>query len=163
MEHTKHIWRAGILLFLFLFAAVIARHFMIPESFGREGHYRYASLTEFMAQPLVHGSRTSCAQCHEKEYDAQKEGPHAPVSCAGCHAPLSLHAKGEEKIADMPSNRSYRGCIVCHQKLRARPQSIKQIVPRKHLEDVGVLEPGEKIPDGACLVCHNPHTTKEPE
>ena len=163
MEHTKHIWRAALLLLVVLFCAVIVRHFLIPESFGREGHYRYASLTEFMAKPVVHGSRTSCAECHQKQQEAQGEGPHAPVACAGCHAPVSRHAKGKDKIADMPSNRSYRGCIICHQKLRARPKSISQIDPRAHLEEVGVIDTGEKIPDRSCLVCHDPHTTKEPQ
>ncbi len=163
MEHTKHIWRVTLLLLVVLFCTVVLRHFLIPESFGREGHYRYASLTEFMAQPPVHGSRTSCAACHESEQAARDESPHATVSCAGCHAPVSRHAKGGEKIADMPSNASYRGCINCHRKLRARPQAIKQIEPRKHLEDLGVIETGEKIPDRSCLVCHDPHTTKEPK
>jgi len=163
MEHTKHIWRAALLLLALLLSAVVVRHFMIPESFGREGHYRYSSLTEFMAQPIVHGSRTSCADCHEEEQDAQDDGPHAPVACAGCHAPVSRHAKGEEKTADMPSDRSYHSCINCHQKLRARSQAVSQIETRKHLEDVGVLDPGEEIPDQSCLVCHDPHTTKEPK
>lgn len=163
MEHTKHIWRAALLLLLFLFAAVIVRHFMIPESFGLEGHYRYNSLIEFMGKPMVHGSRTSCAECHEDQQEAHDDGPHASVTCSVCHGPVSRHAKGGEKIADMPANRSYRNCINCHQKLRARPQAVPQINAQEHLEGLGVLDSGEEIPDRSCLVCHDPHTTKEPK
>ena len=116
-----------------------------------------------MALQPAHGNRRGCADCHEEQQDAQDEGPHASVSCAECHAPLSVHAKANEKTADMPSDASYRTCAHCHFKLRARPKAIKQIVTRDLLEPLGVLEPGEPIPERGCIVCHDAHTTKEKE
>ncbi len=55
MEHTKHLWRAGILLLVFVIGGFVARHFLVPDSFGEMGYYRYAALFEFMEQEPRHG------------------------------------------------------------------------------------------------------------
>lgn len=161
MEHTKHIWRAFLLLFALLIALIVIRHFAIPETFGQEGHYRFASLAEFTAQELVHGAPGACAECHEEQQTAHDEGAHASISCEVCHGPNSWHVQGTEKIADMPQDGTAKMCALCHRKLRARPELIKQIDFAQHLIDLSVLEEGQPVPPRACLVCHDPHSPKE--
>lgn len=163
MEHTKHLWRALIILVTVLTGAIVTRHFMIPATFGDEGHYRASNLIEFRAKSPVYAGPRACAACHEDEQDAQDDGPHASLSCTACHAPTPVHAKDDKKIAVMPSDGSPRVCGRCHTKLRARPDTIKQIIMRDHLEELGVLDEGESIPDRGCIVCHDAHTTKEKE
>jgi len=153
VEHTKHIWRAVILLLAFAVLAVIGRHFLVPETFGEHGFYRYASLAEFMSKPLVHGGAESCTPCHQEIASAKQTGKHASVSCEVCHAPLAVHASGEEKIADMPVDRSVRLCSTCHLRLIARPETMPQIDLHEHLE----LERSEPVPDMVCGLCHPPH------
>jgi len=157
MQHTKHLWRAGLLVIAFGLSLLFGRHFLIPASFGAEGYYRADSRAELMALPLVHGGTRSCAECHEKEQAEHDSSKHAGVSCEVCHAPLADHASGGKKTAVMPSSLSQRLCNLCHLKLVARPAAFPQIVPQDHLIATGALEPGEAVPDRACGPCHGTH------
>lgn len=160
MEHTKHIWRAVLILIAAAIGGICFQHFMVPESFGETGFYRHDSLAEYMAQPLVHGDTGSCAACHQKNADTKAAGSHAGLSCEPCHAPLSAHVQDNAKYADMPLNKSKDLCLNCHLKLRARPEKHPQIDPVEHLVAQGVISAGEPVPDEACISCHDPHSPK---
>jgi len=157
MEHTKHMWRAVLVLIVIAVAAVVARHFLIPESFGAQGFYRFDSLGEYMAKPAVHGDVAACHTCHQPVYDIAQTGKHATVSCEVCHGPLSAHVKDTEKSADALINRSNGTCVQCHEKLRARPEEFPQLELTEHLESSGVISPGEPIPEEVCIACHDAH------
>ncbi|MBI2930367.1 MAG: cytochrome C [Planctomycetes bacterium] len=156
MEHSKHIWRAALILLFGVVGFIVVRQFLIPKSFGIAGHYRFDALAEFMAQPVKHGGRESCRKCHEPPYETTSKGKHARVSCEVCHGPVGDHASKEAKIAVMPKNPSYKLCAYCHQKLAARPKGFKQVSFRKHLEEQGFAS-DSKIPEKICLKCHEPH------
>jgi len=157
MEHTKHIWRAVLILLVLLVAAVVSRHFLIPESFGEQGFYRADTLHELREQAVVHASAGACAECHADIAETIAASHHATVSCEVCHAPLSYHAANGEKIADMPVNRSHELCALCHQTLDARPATFKQVDIIQHLGDMDVVDPGQEIPAGTCVTCHAVH------
>lgn len=158
MEHSKHLWRAGILLGIAFLGGITARHFLIPSSFGEQGFYRYDSLKDYMAQEPVHGDSAACGVCHAEVFKARSEGHHATVSCEVCHAPMSVHAKDGVKTAEMPSNRSVNLCAYCHQQLKARPKSQAQVNIKQHMKTLGIeLEHGE-VPDGTCFTCHDVHS-----
>ena len=157
MEHTKHLWRAVLILVFVGIVGIMVRHFLIPQSFGLTGFYRHDSLAEFMAAPVVYGGPVSCTKCHKEVAKEKAEGGHASVSCEVCHGPVSGHAKDGEKIADMPVNRSYTLCAYCHQKLRARPESMPQVDFREHLVGEELIGPDEPIPENVCSVCHEVH------
>jgi hypothetical protein len=158
MEHTKHIWRAVLLLLLLGLSAVAGRHFLIPPSFGTQGFYRYDSLAEYMAKPVIHGPANACRECHQPIVESEIKGKHASQSCEGCHAPLSVHVADNKKIADMPSKGSNEWCANCHGKLRARPQTFPQIDVTEHLVKNGVISAGDPIPKNACTTCHDVHS-----
>ncbi len=157
MEHTKHLWRAIVILLVVFVGGVVVRHFAMPKSFGLDGPYRYDALNDLKAQAPVHGARTDCRSCHSDVWDNAAQGKHATVNCEVCHAPLTVHAKGDEKIADMPSNRAASLCAYCHQKLRAKPEDMPQIDFMAHLTTLEAAPEDGEIADGTCIVCHDVH------
>lgn len=157
MEHTKHIWRAILIVIIVTIGAVVVRHFLMPKSFGMQGFYRYDSLAEFMDKPVIHGSLTACQECHSEIFETKIQGGHASVSCEVCHAPLTVHVKEDTKIAAMPTNSSHVLCAYCHQELRARPESLPQVDITEHLAALELAPSGDEIPEGVCIVCHDVH------
>lgn len=157
MEHTKHIWRAAFLVVGFLLALIVGRHFVVPDTFGDLGYYRAAAVDEFMEIQPVHGGKTACAECHEKQQKTHDEGKHKGVLCEVCHEPVAVHVKDGKKSAVMPTNPSRQLCQGCHLKLVARPKTFPQIVPDEHLVQQGALEAGEPVPEKACSLCHPAH------
>jgi hypothetical protein len=165
MEHTKHLWRVGLLIVLGMGAFAISRHFLVPDTFGDLGYFRASSLTEHMAQPVVHGAADACASCHQEQQTQHMGGAHKNVGCEVCHAPLTAHvrpgAEGAlEKFADMPSTPSETLCLTCHQRLPARPEAFPQVVVTEHLLALEVLAPGEPAPVDTCFLCHAQHSPK---
>jgi hypothetical protein len=158
MIHTKHLWRAALLLVVFGGAAFVGRHVLIPETFGAAGFYRYGSLAEFMNQPVRHGTSASCTSCHAEIATAKSEGKHAGISCEVCHEPVVVHATEQEKTAPMPVNRSHGLCAYCHEQLQARPAAMPQIKIRQHLVTLEVIGPQDEIPEGVCGTCHDVHS-----
>jgi hypothetical protein len=158
MEHTKHIWRALFILVFVAVCGVLARHFLVPKSFGLAGPYRYDALADLMGKPVVHGSLTACQSCHTVVWDALASGKHAPVRCEVCHAPVTTHAKEGQKTADMVSNTSVKLCAYCHQKLRARPEDMPQIDIMEHLAKLEVAPADGQLQDGLCIACHDVHS-----
>ena len=151
MEHSKHLWRAAVLLAFALVGIVVGRHFLIPPSFGQAGYYRYDALFELMAKEPVHGGPDACADCHDDIAAAKASGRHAPVKCEVCHDTLASHVRDGGKIADMRINRSWELCAYCHQKLPGRPALVAQVDLLEHLE----LSPGQPLPAEACVQCHD--------
>lgn len=156
MERSKHIWRAAILLIAGVIFVVSGRHFLVPASFGKAGHFRNDSIGEYMEKPVMHGNDISCKKCHQDKYQSHAEGKHAVVRCENCHGPVVTHADGKDKIADARVVRSWELCVFCHQPLRARPKDFPQLDFREHLlsEDVPVKA---NIPQKICFMCHDPH------
>ncbi len=158
MEHTKHIWRISLLLALLFLGVVIVRHFMVPDSFGETGFYRYDALFGEADKQIVHGVPGACGECHDDVATAKAGGGHAAVRCEVCHAPLGTHVKDDEVVAAMRINRSYKLCGYCHERLQARPVEMVQIELREHLE----LEPEDAIPHEACVECHDADSVHSP-
>lgn len=156
MEHAKHIVRAVLLLLLIAVVFVFVRHFAIPESFGMYGHYRFKSVAEHASKSPVHGAPAACAGCHDEEGKAVSGGKHGSVSCETCHAPISVHVRAEERIAQMPVHRSVKVCGWCHEQLVARPKDFPQVELARH-----VTEKGAEMAEGVCLECHNAHNPSE--
>ena len=151
MEHTRHLWRAAALLILLLVTVIVVRHFVVPDSFGQHGFYRYDAVDEFMALETVHGPEGVCLQCHDGS--VQAAGAHALVQCESCHAPLATHILDEEVTAPMAVDRTTDLCTRCHLRMPARPAFMPVIDVREHLE----LEAADIVPVEACLECHEAH------
>ncbi len=157
MEHTKHLWRAVLILLIGLILAVVGRHFLIPKSFGERGFYRFDSVAEYASKPVEHGDANSCSSCHQPVCETAKGGKHATVACQGCHGALSTHVKNNAKFANATVDKSPEMCLLCHEKLRARPEAFPQIDVMEHLVGNSVISKGEAIPEEVCVTCHDVH------
>lgn len=166
MEHGKHLWRAGLLLFFATAAFFLGRGFLVPETFGDYGHFRGANLEE---QRKVYVSRhgagvESCSPCHQERAGEIVETAHKVINCEVCHAPLSTHVAYDsieafmenpgqfEKTHDMLIQLSEDLCPRCHTKQPAKPTGHPQVAVVEHLQEMGA-EKGPNI----CIECHNPH------
>jgi hypothetical protein len=131
----------GVIVFL-VFRAV-----MVPEGFGRYGHYRPGALDDVRARPLHYAGHAACEGCHADVVAARQGSKHARIGCEACHGPLLAHvaAGGEQKPA-LPDSRAL--CPRCHTKSPWKPTGFPQVVVAEH------------SPDGSCLACHKPHAPK---
>lgn len=153
MEHARHVFRVVFVVLAGLVVVVIGRSFLVPRSYGMYGAYRFDNVAQQAnARPPLHAGARSCGDCHDDRLAGLAKGKHARVSCEVCHAPLGLHVKDADVIAEMPVDRSFRLCARCHRKIDGRPEGFPQVVIEQHVQ--GGL--GAK----GCLECHDAHSPK---
>lgn len=155
LTHTKHVFRAAILLLAVLIAMVLGRSLFVPDSWGEYGWYRGDAVAEHRNKPIRHGGNDTCAMCHDVEFADHSAGAHVSVQCELCHGPVALHVNLDdgEMLAEMPVRRSRELCELCHLRLAARPADFPQIEVREH-----VAENGGELTADACFQCHDPHS-----
>jgi hypothetical protein len=126
---------------------LVARHFLVPASFGEYGWYRGDALRERAALPIVYAGRAACAECHSEVAEGLTKTKHATVSCESCHGPNAAHADDPTalpaKIADP------RFCVRCHAASPSRPTGFPQVDVAAHAQNQG------------CTECHQPHDPTE--
>ncbi len=126
-----------------------ARHFLVPETFGRIGHYRAAAVDALAARKAKYAGREACAVCHEDVVKAHTDRRHRNVACEVCHGPAAAHVDAPTEVRlPAPKQRGY--CPLCHGYDPARPTGFPQIDPVAH----NPLKP--------CVSCHNPHAPETP-
>ncbi|MDT8367183.1 MAG: hypothetical protein RRA15_11970, partial [bacterium] len=69
MEHTKHLWRAVLIIVIVIALYIVGRVVIVQAlypTFGKYGPYRGDALREEKALQVQHGAGAeSCASCHE--------------------------------------------------------------------------------------------------
>ncbi len=140
----QQIKRLAIVFAVLITGFLIARHFLIPESFGQYGHYRGYALDENKAHDTKYVGEAICADCHDDMMELKVSDLHAEISCETCHGPGWKHIKeptaGQFRI---PESRDF--CGTCHSINPARPDFIKQVDLSEHNIEAN------------CIECHNPH------
>jgi hypothetical protein len=137
--------RLLIMFAIFIALFLLVRHFLIPDSFGKYGHYRGDALAENAAKEVKYAGTKSCIACHDTVFTLKKSGKHEVINCETCHGPGYKHNKTpkEAKLL-IPNGRDF--CIKCHGKnIAKRKENIVQIDPKEHNVE------------GNCTECHNPH------
>ncbi len=140
------------LLLLFAIAVgilVVVRHFLVPKSFGRYGHYRADAVDTLRAQPIQYAGHLVCQDCHEDIANVKSGSMHADVACEACHGPGYAHTQDPMEHKLVPPQGRKR-CSYCHGYSPSRPTGFPQIDSAKH----GAGEP--------CVTCHNPHQPEPP-
>ncbi|MCA9424569.1 MAG: hypothetical protein KC994_05820 [Candidatus Omnitrophica bacterium] len=160
MKDSNHVVRVFGLVALLLIGGGFAQRALRPKTFGETGHYRFESLSEVLSQEVVHQGQQACGECHEDIYDLHDKDIHYNVECEDCHGPGNRHIHYytddettlTEEEARMPTEYTLEGCLFCHRKLDARPNSFPEIDPVEHYAFLHVTDQKTK-----CIECHNPH------
>jgi predicted CXXCH cytochrome family protein len=143
LRHAKHL----IMLLAVFLAAVtsflVLRRWVVPEGFGRYGHYRAPAVDEVRLTPVSFAGGSVCADCHTDVVEAREAAKHRLVSCESCHGPLASHAADPSIKPARPGETAL--CVRCHERDAAKPAGFPQVSSREH-------SGGE-----ACGSCHNPH------
>ena len=150
MKDIQHLVRVAGVFVLVISAFLAARHFLVPQTFGRYGHYRAAAADEMAVLPLRHAGEAACLGCHAKQAKEKAGGGHRGVHCESCHGALAAHARDPKAVkAVKPGEAEMRVfCGRCHSRNISRPAKFPQ-------QDLARHNPG--VP---CSQCHQPHSPK---
>jgi len=153
MEHARHVFRVALVLVVVLAAVFLARGFLVPQSFGLYGPYRYGNVIEQMnVRKPAYAGAVGCGDCHADRLKKLLAGSHKTVNCEVCHAPLAFHVKENGEVVAAPVDRSFTLCARCHRKILGRPERFPQVVLEQHVNGP---------PEGEiCIQCHDPHSPK---
>lgn len=140
-----HIKRLILVFVLVIALFLLARHFLVPETFGKYGPYRAAAMDDYSLLEIHYAGQQACLDCHQDIQDLKAQDVHSGIHCETCHGPGQKHVVSSEASDILkPTGREF--CGRCHGKNAAKLQdAIFQIDLTKH--NVGKN----------CTECHNPH------
>ncbi len=129
----------------FILIFLIARHFLVPESFGEKGHYRFNSIEDNKERVLNYAGKEACTECHAERATLLQTDVHATISCESCHGPGMAHCANPKTVKlELPDQREF--CGKCHDFNPTRGKVIQQVDIKVH-----------HIDKNRCIDCHNPH------
>ena len=91
-EIPEQIKRILVIFILFLIVFIFVRSQLIPEDFGKLGHYRASAIDEIISQQLKYAGQNLCSECHDDVVADKQMGYHKNLSCEICHGPAFAHA-----------------------------------------------------------------------
>lgn len=139
------------LMVVFIGLFILARHFLIPESFGKYGHYRANSMDEIAAIPANYAGKAKCAECHEPETTKLDSDLHSGLTCEVCHGPGAQHILDPKIKGTLLKPGSREFCGTCH-----------SLNPARKTEVINQIDTKEHHPEKSnCIDCHNPHAVWE--
>jgi hypothetical protein len=137
--------RLALAFAIFISLFLVLRHFLIPDTFGKYGPYRAASMDDYSELEIHYAGQQACFKCHQDIEDLKSMDVHNTLHCETCHGPGEKHAT-TSAAADIlkPSGREF--CGKCHSLNAARKKdAIFQVDLTTHNIDKN------------CTECHNPH------
>jgi hypothetical protein len=147
LREAGHLVRLAIVILAALGIFLLLRGAVVPEEFGKYGHYRPGALDDNRNRPLFYAGQEACLGCHEDVETARKGGKHQGIKCEACHGPQGRHAEDPYSARPQLPDASAL-CVRCHESDSAKPRGFPQVVSKEH-------SMGE-----ACKSCHQPHQPK---
>jgi len=151
----NHVLRPLWVAILLVSAILIARELYVPDDFGVNGRnftygfHRKGSIDDWKAFKVKYRGREYCKECHEDNYEANKDSAHGIIQCENCHGPALGHPDNPEALE---IDRSRGLCLRCHADLP---------YPGSQRGDLPAIDPDEHNPDKPCADCHNPHKPEQ--
>ncbi len=137
--------RISIVFGCLIFAFVGIRSVTVPESFGKQGHWRFTSLADISKHEAKFEGKQACIDCHANNTPHTAKG----VSCETCHGPGAAHTK-EFDTSKVVVNNTRAFCGTCHAMNAARRASFPQVDMTDH-------HPAQR-----CTECHKIHPEDAP-
>ena len=142
---SQQIQRLIIVFLIFISLFLVVRHFLVPKSFGKYGHYDAQALKDNESQEIKYVDSKECATCHSDIDSLKTSGSHKAINCQTCHGPGYLHIQDPSaNQLEKPSERKF--CGNCHSLNAAKSKSI---IKQQDLSKHNV--------ENKCIECHNPH------
>jgi len=110
-----------------VFAFAGLRSIIVPDSFGKTGHYRYGALAMVASHQQKFEGKQPCIDCHGINTPHTDKG----VSCETCHGPGAAHTKDFDS-AKLVVNKTRAFCGTCHAMNSARRATFPQIDMKEH-------------------------------
>lgn len=148
---AAHLQRLVALLAVGLVGAVLVRSLLVPETFGRDGHYRAAAIDEIVAKEPVYLGSTTCVECHKEKVAEHAKGKHKGINCETCHGPATGHLTQAKTRVHMEVVKTEDLCLTCHRKIVGKPAGFPAIDLEEHRKK------REFDKDTKCLDCHASH------
>jgi len=151
MKDVQHLLRVAAIFAAAFVGFLIVRHLLVPESFGKLGHYRANAVDEFAAQKRYYAGEPACKRCHARQASDKAKSSHRSISCESCHGALLAHTEDPKSARRprRPAEAEMRDfCGLCHSRSLSKPARFPQIDLKSH------------NPDAACNMCHQPHQPK---
>jgi hypothetical protein len=137
-------------VFVVAFAAfLVARQFLVPDTFGDIGHYRAGAIDSIVAHEKKYAGHQECTLCHSSIAETRLASNHRGVRCEVCHGPAADHVAAPLDVQP-PAPRERGLCVLCHAYNPSRPTGFPQIDPVAH---------NPLLP---CMGCHEPHAPEPP-
>lgn len=149
LKVPQQVPRLVVVFVLAAAALVVARYFLIPDTFGDIGHYRAEAIDTIVAHPKRYAGQQECALCHGQTFEKRLSGFHRGVACETCHGPAAAHTANPIEAKPVIPNRR-EACQRCHAYDPSRPTGFPQIDPVAH------------NPMTPCMTCHDPHRPEPP-
>lgn len=141
---VEHLFRLAAIFAFGVLSFLIFKAEMRPADFGRDGHYRPASVDDIAARPISYAGQTACAECHTDTVETRALARHKSVACESCHGPLAKHADGTDEAKPVrPDGKTL--CARCHAAKTGKPKRYPIVDIKEHAGDE------------SCLTCHKPH------
>ncbi len=148
MKDVQHLLRVAVLFVAAVIGFLAIRHLLVPETFGKYGHYRAASVDEIAALPMHYAGEAACKRCHSQQAADKAKSSHKHIACESCHGALLAHVENPKSDTKprRPKEAEMRAfCGRCHAKSVSKPAKFPQV-------DLAVHNP-----DAPCNMCHQPH------
>ncbi|MDO8803737.1 MAG: cytochrome c3 family protein [Elusimicrobiota bacterium] len=150
MKDAQHLLRVIIIFVAALVGFLLVRSFLVPESFGKLGHYRANAVDDVLALPRHYAGEPACKKCHAQQASDKAKSSHRHMSCESCHGALQAHVDSPKTVKpSKPKENEMRAfCGNCHGKSLSRPAKFPQVDLEEHNRGM------------ACNQCHQPHQPK---
>lgn len=176
-KDAGHLFRfAGLFILAFLIF-LVARHYIVPPSFGQYGHYRGAAMGEIAAHEVKFAGHETCEACHADVAEKKAAGKHAKLHCEACHGALVQAVAApqgpppglyQRLVAFMVSNGPKPAALIHH---ADDPTGVKPVLPdtavlcaRCHTASAAKpkgfpqVVPADHSNGLPCNTCHQPHS-----
>jgi cytochrome c7-like protein len=143
-KDVEHLVRLAALFVGGLLVFTVARAELVPEGFGKYGHYRAGALDDIRAKPINYAGQAACVDCHADIAVLRAQARHKAIACESCHGPLAKHAEDPGQLTPKrPDARPL--CVRCHAAKTGKPKRYPSVDVQEHAGDEN------------CLTCHKPH------